>query len=240
MQNRYTGDIGDYGKLGLLRVLQSTGLTIGINWYLTPDETHNGDGRHVDYLTVAGYRPCDEALWLELGRIVSSKQREVRALQKDQILKATFYSKPLDFFGMGKSERIETRIKWHKAALGSLSGIDVVFVDPDNGLVVPSAAGTRKENKYVTPDELAGYYMQGSSVIYYQHKARRQNSFYTDQHNRLIASSGFKDASGLGLLFRPTSQRYYFFIIQPAHFELVTDAVTKMLASAWGNCFYPL
>ena len=237
MQNRYTGDIGDYGKLGLLRVLQSTGLTIGVNWYLTPDETHNGDGRYVDYLTDAGYRPCDEALWLELDRIVSSGQREVRSLQNDQILKAAFYSKPLDFSGIGKSERTEIRAKWHKDALESLSGVDVVFVDPDNGLVVPSAAGTRKENKYVTPDELLDYYMQGSSVIYYQHKARRQNPFYTAQHNRLIASSGFKDASGLGLLFKPISQRYYFFIIQPAHFELVTGAVHKMLASAWKDCF---
>ena len=49
MQNRYTGDIGDFGKLGLLRVLHSAGLSIGVNWYLTPDETHNGDGRHIAY-----------------------------------------------------------------------------------------------------------------------------------------------------------------------------------------------
>ena len=38
MQDRYTGDIGDFGKLGLLRVLQAQGLTIGVNWYLTPDK----------------------------------------------------------------------------------------------------------------------------------------------------------------------------------------------------------
>ena len=46
MQNRYAGDIGDYGKLGLLRSLSRTGLRIGVNWYLTPDEDRNGDGRH--------------------------------------------------------------------------------------------------------------------------------------------------------------------------------------------------
>ena len=50
MQNRYVGDIGDFGKLGLLRALSSKGLSIGVNWYLTTDESHNGDGRHVDYL----------------------------------------------------------------------------------------------------------------------------------------------------------------------------------------------
>ena len=30
MRDRYTGDIGDFGKLGLLRILESQGLTIGL------------------------------------------------------------------------------------------------------------------------------------------------------------------------------------------------------------------
>ncbi|MGN1144419.1 MAG: hypothetical protein ACI4SU_07600 [Anaerovoracaceae bacterium] len=52
MQNRYTGDIGDFGKLGLLRQLSGAGFSIGVNWYLTPDESHNGDGRHIGLWTV--------------------------------------------------------------------------------------------------------------------------------------------------------------------------------------------
>ena len=50
MQNRYTGDIGDFGKLGMLRALQAQDLTIGVNWYLAPDEDHNDDGKHTKYL----------------------------------------------------------------------------------------------------------------------------------------------------------------------------------------------
>ena len=50
MQDRYTGDLGDFSKLGILRALEMAGLSIGVNWYLTPDENHNGDGRHVKYL----------------------------------------------------------------------------------------------------------------------------------------------------------------------------------------------
>lgn len=50
MQDRYTGDIGDFGKLGLLRILESQGLTIGINWSRTPDEDHNDDGKYTKYL----------------------------------------------------------------------------------------------------------------------------------------------------------------------------------------------
>ena len=79
MQNRYTGDIGDFGKLGLLRQLSQTGLSIGVNWYLTPDETHNGDGRHIGYLKNDAFRICDEQLWSALGQIVDSGKRKVSA-----------------------------------------------------------------------------------------------------------------------------------------------------------------
>ena len=34
MKNQYFGDIGDYGKYGLLRWLAGQGLSIAVNWYL--------------------------------------------------------------------------------------------------------------------------------------------------------------------------------------------------------------
>ena len=37
MQNRYAGDVGDFGKIGLLRQLAAAGYHIGVNWYLAPD-----------------------------------------------------------------------------------------------------------------------------------------------------------------------------------------------------------
>lgn len=66
MQDRYTGDLGDFSKLGILRALQAAGLSIGVNWYLTPDESHNGDGRHVKYLRQEEFKACDKVLWQEL------------------------------------------------------------------------------------------------------------------------------------------------------------------------------
>lgn len=35
MQDRYVGDVGDFGKIGMLRQLEEAGLRIGVNWYLT-------------------------------------------------------------------------------------------------------------------------------------------------------------------------------------------------------------
>ena len=237
MQDRYTGDIGDFGKLGLLRALQSRDLTIGVNWYLTPDEDHNDDGMYTKYLKDESYRKYDESLWLDLKQIVDENQRKVSALQNDRILQAVFYDKTLDFAGKKKAERIWIREEWHRQALDQLSELDVVFVDPDNGLVVPSAEGRPKENKYVMPDELLDYYRKGSSVIYYQHKARRQDQFYADQHEKLIKSPGLEGASGLGLKFKKTSQRYYFFILQPRHREMIEKITKEMVSSAWGDHF---
>ena len=38
MKNQYAGDVGDYTKLGVLRAIEKAGFSIGLNWYLTPDE----------------------------------------------------------------------------------------------------------------------------------------------------------------------------------------------------------
>ncbi len=240
MQDRYTGDLGDFSKLGLLRDLQEAGLSIGVNWYLTPDENHNGDGRHVKYLNQEEFKACDEALWLELKKIVKSNQRKTCYLENENILRACFYSERLDFTGKTKNERESFRKEWHDKALSVLAGNDIVCLDPDNGLVVPSAVGKPKENKYVLCDELAGYYAQKSSVIYYQHKARKPDEFYIHQHYELIQSQRFPDAKGLALKFKTTSQRYYFFIIQPHHQAIIEQAVEDMLSTAWNEHFEKL
>ena len=234
MQDRYTGDLGDFSKLGILRVLQKAGLSIGVNWYLAPNENHNGDGRHIKYLEKDNnYRACDEELWLELKDIVDRKQRKVCNLEKESILKASFFSERLDFRGKMKSERSIIRKSWHERALAALDGCNIVFVDPDNGLIVPSALGRPKENKYVLSDELADYYAHDSSVIYYQHKARKLDEFYVRQHENLINTADFTGSKGLALKFITTSQRYYFFIIQPQHLEIIEKTLSEMLSGQW-------
>ena len=51
MKNQYFGDVGDYGKYGLLRFIAKRGVTIAVNWYLTPDDQSN-DGHIRGYLTI--------------------------------------------------------------------------------------------------------------------------------------------------------------------------------------------
>ena len=42
MKSQYIGDIGDYGKYGLLRFLESNGIRLGVNWYMTPEVLYWG------------------------------------------------------------------------------------------------------------------------------------------------------------------------------------------------------
>ena len=133
---------------------------------------------------------------------------------------------------MKKPERIRRRAEWFAGSLDAMAGNDVVCVDPDNGLVVPSAMGGPRENKYVLPEELAGYHAQGSTVVYYQHKARRKDPFYTDQLNGLLRRGDLPGASGIVLKFERVSQRYYMLIVQPRHREMVEKAVSDMLSAA--------
>ena len=238
MQDRYTGDIGDFGKLGLLRqLLNRTGLSIGVNWYLVPDEAHNSDGRHVGYLQNADFRSCDEELWRALGQIVVSEQRKVALLGEAGILPAVFYSKILDFSNTTKQERTSIRWEWHTLASDQLRKCDIIFADPDNGLIVPSAEGTPRSNKYVLPFELSDYFQAGASVIYYQHKARRSDEFYLQQHRELLASGAFPGASGLGVKFVKTSQRFYFFILHTKHKEQISHCIEQILETSWRKCF---
>ena len=131
MQDRYTGDIGDYGKLGLLRCLAAAGLRVGVNWYRTPDEDHNEDGKFTQYVQASGqtsYRPYDPLLWDSLAQIVNSEQRRVESLETPDILDAVFYNESLDFRKISLREREEKRAEWHRQALAALDGCEIVFV----------------------------------------------------------------------------------------------------------------
>ena len=238
MQNRYAGDIGDYGKLGLLRSLSRTGLRIGVNWYLTPDEDHNGDGRHTDYLRDDSFRSCDEELWRKLRKIVDSDQRSVAALENADLLNAAHYHEVLD---LGKTtDRSSVREKWHSDALARLADSELVFLDPDNGLMVKSAERTYRANKYVELAEIADYCRRGSSVIWYQHKSRYRNSHYLDQFREILGLDAFRNMTGVGLMFTRVSQRYYFILMQSDHRDIIRGQADRFLKSPWEKCFSEL
>ena len=85
MQNMYVGDIGDYGKYGLLRALSQPDYKLGIVWYLIPNESHLKDGKHIDFLSKLKYIDCDRPLFSTLSDIISSGKRNVSKIEKSEI-----------------------------------------------------------------------------------------------------------------------------------------------------------
>ena len=101
MQNQYVGDIGDFGKYGLLRHLTGMrgdaapedALRLGVVWYLFPDEAPiRMTGSLTGYLcdkrdNHEKFRNCDTDLYDALHKIVmEEKIRNVAKVQESGIL----------------------------------------------------------------------------------------------------------------------------------------------------------
>src|SRR5262249_40298387 len=101
MQNRYVGDVGDFGKYALLRRLGGIGnerpLRLGVVWCLYPDENHNSDGRHVSYLESLEFTQLDAELASLLRKAVKSGRRSISVIRASGTLPSgtVFYDLPL-------------------------------------------------------------------------------------------------------------------------------------------------
>jgi len=142
MQNRYVGDVGDFGKFALLRALAGEDIALGVLWYLNTREESNNDGKHVNYGKLREYAP---ALFDALSNIVRNRKRNVSEIARARILpsRTKYFERPLPSSGKTPSQQArETREEWFNDALRTLKGTQLVFLDPDNGI----APGTRWED----------------------------------------------------------------------------------------------
>ena len=213
MQDRYTGDIGDYVKYGLLRALAQD-FKLGVAWYLFPDEGHNEDGRHIAYLnSPEPWRHRDPELFDGLKRIVATGQRKVSSIESSGLLgDAKFASQPLLFDGEPVAGRRELRQRWFSDVLEQLSGCGVVFADPDNGLCEDDrfSYGRVKDWKRLPLCE-ALELAQGRTGIFYHHNSRRKGG-HSIENEYWIGQLG---KGTLALTWRAFSNRT-FFIVNPS------------------------
>lgn len=172
MQNRYAGDIGDYIKLALLRQL-SPGKKLGIAWYLYPDEGHNADGRHTSYLSDPDkWRQLDPDLFDALAKVVSGK-RTVAHLQSTGAIEAAQVCNKCILFDLAASERSSARANWFDQNLLALSDSDLVFADPDNG-IIDDGAHRRKQKTFGKQMPLSEVLAlsEGRVAVIYHHNTR--------------------------------------------------------------------
>lgn len=261
MQDRYTGDVGDFGKYGLLRHLTGQreapaspdAMRLGVVWYLYLDESHNDDGKYTGYLTSspknhAEFRACDPDLYDSMRHLVETDRRNVEAVQRSRILPDdTLYYEPSLSFPrrMPRSDRQAARASWFDGALEATIAADVIFVDPDNSLSDPangisaSIDPLRKTGpKYVFIADLCRFYERGQSLIVYHHLGRRGTA--VEQTVRVAES--LKSSLGLtdlprSLLYRRGSSRAYFIVPQERHRHVLGRRVSSLLASPWNSHF---
>ena len=136
MKNQYFGDVGDYGKYGLLRFIAKRGVTIAVNWYLTPDDQSN-DGHIRGYLTNDRDRKYDPELFDVLREMSIHKEKNVgRFAEREMIPGAIYFDSivqpQLSDSTLSVTDKRLARERWHQQALAGCYGPELVFMDPDN------------------------------------------------------------------------------------------------------------
>lgn len=246
MQDRYSGDVGDFGKFSLLKsLLPRPMFKLGVIWYLYPDESHNNDGRHIEYLDKREYSICDDDLRTKLKQITGSK-RSVSNLELHNILASntTYYSDLLDFHikyplqtKLDKELRLSERQLWLTKAINTTSDCNAVFLDPDNGLEIKSCEkmSKMKSGKYAYYNEIRALNESKDVCVIYHHM--NMNLPHKDQiQERIVALRKEINPSGkiMAARFTPHSPRAYFIITSKEKESIIESNMNEFLNSPCG------
>jgi hypothetical protein len=232
VQNRFIGDIGDFGKYGMLICIGKAGYRIGVNWYLT-DNGEDSAGNLTDYLQEdnPAYLICDEDLYKQLYNIVYIlKDRSVKRIEQSSLLpeNTVYYSANL------KSEK-NYRTRWFQDSLIHLSQCPILFLDPDNNILLNNT-GYKYDPEgslYTFPSEIEAYYRQGQSIIVYNHLNRDPKFFRRFDFLKTVPV--FEGARVFLLRFNRKQVRYYLFLLRPEHSLAIEKMVDQMLEGPWGK-----
>ena len=222
MQDHFVGDVGDFANNGLLRWLtgmhgprMDAPLPLGVAWYYNHDACR--DGNFTSYLddTPANwhrFEVCDPILYDALMDLFRNDNRSVEALEQIGILpQGTAYHRELLCWRT-------VREAWLNGALRETADSQLVFVNPDNGIV--SGQISPSSPKHVSMGELSEFAAKGKSLVVYHHLGRR------GAHIGQIGDIREALRRELGLpvyvlRFRAFQARAYFIVIQPCHQPII-------------------
>lgn len=207
MKEQYVGDINDYRKYALLRALSSDGTNrIGVCWMLTPSDG-SSDGNKLNYLEQPDrHRHFDAELFDILAHAASEPdRRRLQAIEASEAIPGAAYFNDL------LPDGLAGRRRFIDECLADLSGTELVFFDPDNGMETKLPKGRKNSSKYVYLDELASFYGIGKSLLIYQHFPRiKRQAFIASCADRLRQFAG--DAA---LWAFTTAHVVFFLVVHP-------------------------
>ena len=235
MKNQYVGDVGDYGKYGLLRFLAEHGITIGINWYLTKNDG-SADGKFTKYLDKSEDKKYDPFIFTELKTLAGRKDKSVQMVEAAELIPgAVYYNSELTVDGSTVIAREINRRLWFNNSLLMLEDAELVFADPDNGITYRKQAGTKDSEKYILPEEVVEYYDRGQNVVFYCHKGRRKEEAW--EQAKVEIKKYLRDAQIIVMTFHRGTQRSYIFVLHPDDYERYASLLAEFEKTAWGEIF---
>lgn len=233
MKNQYIGDIGDFGKYALLRAFAEAGVKVGINWYLTTNDGSN-DGKFTKYLDDERMRRRAPEVFDVLKSVAGKKDKSVKDIQNSGIIKdAVFFDELMSFEG-NPPRREYLRGKWFSRSKEVLKDTELIFLDPDNGLLESDDASKLNANKYVLPEEVEQYFSAGHNVVYYCHKGRRSYDLWEEYKGIMFGM--ISSAKSAILTYHKGTQRSYIFLIHEESFVNYREIIDKFLRD-WYKIF---
>lgn len=231
MKNQYVGDINDFRKYGLLRIIQKTcDIGILVNWMLTPNDTRT-DGKNTDYLsTPEKWRSFDPDLFDIIRTLLpESQQADVALIEQSNTLPNT------RFFSEIVPDDRDKRLAWFDRFLQLAVNSKFVFIDPDNGIEIKSKPMGRKDSsKFLYWDEVEKIWEMGNSLLIYQHyphiKHERFNAQLVEDVRRKTASSQIE-------IFE-TPHVLFLMIVQANHASQISiEKITQEVNRSWSDQF---
>lgn len=227
MKNQYFGDVNDYRKYGLLRILANNGhYKIGVCWMLTADDSRT-DGKFTAYLDEPKrWRQYDPQLFDVLHNwIVADNNRNVVLAQNVEMLPGFAFCS-----GFLQDTR-DYRLKYFIEMREKLKNCELIFFDPDNGIETKSIIkGQKNSAKYIYWDEIGEVFQSGHSVLVYQHFRREERTSFIKR----MANDIHTCLSPSVVYWFQTPQVVYFLGVQEKHSDYIASRV-RLVNEQWGN-----
>jgi hypothetical protein len=233
VKNQYFGDVNDYRKYGLLRLLSGNGkLPIGVCWMLTPDDERT-DGEKIEYLEPkhsGKYRFFDPDLYDSLQNKLANGSRNIGHFDSSLLPNSSFWSKVISDDASERSKYFSEAYDWF-----SQNKSELVFYDPDDGLANlgkskhPMKPSKKYSSKKIFSDEIKTTIHKGMSVLLYQHFIRETREKFVARLGKQLAS--YTAAQTCFSFWTP--HVVFFLIPTKPHLSKVSTAVDRVAASEW-------
>jgi hypothetical protein len=225
MKAQYFGDVNDYRKYALLRVLAGEGnFRVGVCWMLTGDDLRADGSKRSFVDQPTAWRTFDPTLFDLLASVGPKPElADLLRVEQEGLIPSAVY------FNDMVPDSLHERLAFHRACLSAFDGCDLVSLDPDNGLEVRSRPKGRKQSsKFVFKDEISDHYAAGRSVLLYQHFPREHRPTFQNK----IASDLSDALPRSRIWFFGTAHVTFVLAARPEHWHRVT-AVVDEIAREW-------